>query len=141
MSSKKWHMLITLTFYSCFRFFAFYEIEFKCLTLLSIRWRIQLCLTNTIAYSTNRTLKLTKSSCRQLLLKNQESRNKVSLIAFIVFAVAVLMPKDALSAPTSTIDVKDDMNLIHQVTNVSALFDLCNLTLYRIQINISTILF
>ena len=72
---------------------------------------------NTIAYSTNRTSKLTKSSFpRQLLLKKQESRNKVSLIAFIVFAVAVLMPKDALSAPTSTNDVKDDLNLIHQVT-------------------------
>ena len=82
---------------------------------------------NTIAYSTNRTLKLTKSSCRQLLLKKQESRNKISLIAFIVFAVAVLMPKDALSAPTSTNDVKDDLNLIHQVT-CAELFYLCHLT-------------
>ena len=84
---------------------------------------------HTVAYSTNRKFKLTKSSCRQLLLKGQESRNKVSLIAFIVFAVAVLIPKDALSAPTSTNDVKDDLNLIHQVTNGTVLFDFCNLTL------------
>ena len=72
---------------------------------------------HTIAYPTNRKFKLTKSSCRQLLLKKQESRNKASLIAFIVFAVAVLMPKDALSAPTSTKDVKDDLNLTHQVSS------------------------
>ena len=85
---------------------------------------------HTIAYSTNRTLKLTKSPCRQLLLKKQESRNKVSLIAFVVFAVAVLMPKDALSAPASSKDVKDDLNLIQQVTNGSTLSDFCNLTKY-----------
>jgi|ERR1711971_41906 len=46
--------------------------------------------------------------------KKQESRNKVSLIAFVVLAVVVLMPSDALSAPTSTNKVKDDVNLIHQ---------------------------
>ena len=86
---------------------------------------------HTIAYSTNRTLKLTKSSFpRQLLLKKQESRNKVSLIAFVVLAVAVLMPKDALSAPASSKDVKDDLNLIQQVTNGSTLSDFCNLNKY-----------
>ena len=69
-------------------------------------------------------------------MKKQESRNKVSLIAFVVLAVVVLMPSDALSAPTSTNEVKDDVNLIHQVTNGTVLFYFCNVI---IEINISTV--